>query len=73
MGCGTMSLMAYTQNDLTTIRAARLRGVRTVQFADRSTTYASDAEMRQVEQDILKELNAGRPKQSIGVATKGLR
>ena len=67
--------MAYTQNDLTLVRAARLRGVRTVQFADRSTTFSSDAEMRQVEQDILRELTATarRPKQSIGVATKALR
>jgi hypothetical protein len=42
----------YTEADLTLIRAARLRGVRTVQFADRSVTYASDAEMRAVENDM---------------------
>ena len=71
----TLNPVAYTEADLTAIRAARLRGVRTVQYSDRSMTYSSDAEMKQVEQDILKELNAAsrRPKQSIGIATKGLR
>lgn len=65
--------MAYTQADLAAIRTARLRGVRTVAFADRSVTYSSDAEMRQVEQDILRELRttASRTKQTYGVATKG--
>lgn len=65
--------MAYTQADLDAIRAARLRSIRTVQFADRSTTYASDAEMRQVEQDILRELSSTRTraKQTLGVASKG--
>ena len=48
--------MAYTQADLDAVRAARLRGVRTVTLADRMVTYTSDAEMRQVEQDILAEL-----------------
>ena len=70
----TSRLMAYTQADLTAVRTARLRGVRTVQFADRSTTYTSDAEMRQVEQDILKDLAAAtrtRKKQTYGVASKG--
>lgn len=65
--------MPYTEADLTLIRAARLRGVRTVQFADRSTTYASDAEMRQVEQDIERSLATGitRTKQIHGVSSKG--
>jgi len=38
----------YTETDLTAIRTARLRGIRTVQYADRTVTYSSDAEMRQV-------------------------
>lgn len=66
--------MAYTEADLTTIRIARLRGIRTVAFADRSVTYASDAEMRQVEEDILRELTPTvrtRKKQTHAVATKG--
>lgn len=65
--------MAYSETDLSAIRAARLRGTRSVQYADRTVVYTSDAEMRQVEQDILKELHAAtrRPKQSIGVAHKG--
>lgn len=66
--------MAYTEADLLAIRAARLRGTRSVQYADRSTVFASDAEMKAVEQEIIIELNTarGRPKQSIGVASKGL-
>lgn len=67
--------MAYTDADLATIRAARLRGIRTVQYADRSVTYQSDQEMRQVEQDILQSLTATatqpRAKQTYGVSTKG--
>lgn len=67
--------MAFTETDLQTIRAARLRGIRTVQYADRTVTYSSDAEMRQVEQDILNALSAQtttRRRQFYGVATKGL-
>jgi hypothetical protein len=65
--------MAYTESDLTAVRTARLRGIRTVQFADRAVTYTSDAEMRQVEQDILRELQtpSSRKKQTLGVANKG--
>ena len=48
--------MAYTSADLTAVQTARLRGIRTVQFADRQVTYSSDAELRQVEQDIKTEL-----------------
>lgn len=70
----TLVPVAYTEADLTAIRTARMRGTRSVQYGDRSVVYTSDAEMKAVEQDILKELNAGnrRPKQSIGVASKGL-
>lgn len=65
--------MSYTEADLTTIRTARLRGIRTVQFADRSVTYTSDAEMRQVEQDISQALAATttRSKQFTTVSSKG--
>jgi hypothetical protein len=65
--------VAYTEADLTLIRAARLRGIRTVQFADRSITYTSDAEMRQVEQDVTREVTTTqtRSKQTLGVSSKG--
>jgi hypothetical protein len=72
---GIVSLgVAHTASDLTAVQAARRRCVRTVQFADRSTTYTSDAEMRQVESDIrrdLAEVNQ-RPRQFFGEAGKGL-
>ena len=67
--------MAYTAADLETVRTARLRGIRTVSFADRSVTYASDEEMRQLEEDIKSSLAATSPtprsKQAYGVSTKG--
>lgn len=66
--------MAYTETDLSAIRTARLRGIRTVQFADRSVTYTSDAEMRQVEEDIKRDLattTRTRSKQTRMVASKG--
>lgn len=69
--------MAYTDADLLLVRSARVRGIRTVQFADRSVTYSSDAEMRSLEADILRDLSATsvsptpRSRQSFGVASKG--
>lgn len=65
-------MAVWTEADLVAIRAARRRGVRMVQFADRTVQYASDAEMRAVEQDIMRELNPRRPRQMFGVASKGL-
>lgn len=65
--------MAYTSADLDAIRAARLRGIRTVQYADRQVTYSSDSELRQVEADIARELasSSHRPKQFRVIGTKG--
>lgn len=64
----------YTETDLNTVRSRRIRGERTVQFGDRTTTYYSDAESRQVENDIRRELAAtsGRKRQFQVVASKGL-
>ena len=70
----TVCGVAYTEADLETIRAARLRGQRRVRFGDREVEYSSDAEMRQVEQDILRDLattTSTRRKQFFGVASKG--
>lgn len=53
--------MAYTSADLLAVQSARLRGIRTVQFADRSVTYSSDAELRRVEEDIRRDLAAVSP------------
>lgn len=67
--------MAYTEADLLAVRAARLRGIRTVTFTDRQVSYTSDAEMRQVEQDILRELGATartRSRQGRFATSKGL-
>jgi len=70
-----MATRAEIEANLVTVRAARLRGVRTVQFADRTVTYTSDAEMRQVEQDLTRDLlvlsTDARPKRAYGVATNG--
>lgn len=66
--------MAYTSADLLAVQTARLRGIRTVKFADRETTYTSDSEMRQVETDIKRELAEAsrRPRQFLGVSARGL-
>lgn len=51
-----------------------MRGQRSVQFADRSVTFNTDDEYRQLEQDILRELTPAvttRPRQILGVANKG--
>ncbi len=66
--------MAFTDADLAAVRAALLRGERTVQFADRSVTYRSVEELLQVEQRILHEISPStvtRSKQTLGVASKG--
>lgn len=64
--------MAYTQDDLTAVRAALTKGERTVQFADRSVTYRSVDELLKVEARILAELSSGRPKQAFAFASRGL-
>lgn len=67
--------MAYTESDLLTLQAARLRGIRTVQFADRQVTYNSDAEYRALENDIRRDIAAASPtrraKQVYGVGSNG--
>lgn len=65
----------YTDADLTVVRAALLKGERTVQFADRSVTYRSVDELLKVEARILADLAAAssvtRSKQTLGVASRG--
>jgi len=62
--------MAFTQSDLDRIRTAIARGEKTVQFADRSTTYRSMDELLQAEARIAAAL-AARTRQSYGSASKG--
>ena len=68
--------MAYTESDLTAIRRAIARGERSVQFADRTTTYRSMEELLQAEQRIAAALNSAdttrRSKQSLAYPDKGL-
>lgn len=64
----------FTEDDLVAVRRAMVRGVRTVQYRDRSTTYSSMEELAQVERRILEALDTGRirRKQQLGVShTKG--
>ena len=66
--------MAYTEADLTAIRVAIAKGEKSVQFADRSTTYRSMEELFQAEERIagaLATATSTRPRQSFGVASKG--
>jgi len=66
--------VAYTEADLTAVRAAIAKGERSVQFADRSVTYRSMDELFQAEERIagaLATATSTRPKQSFAVASKG--
>lgn len=64
--------MAYTESDLTAVRAALAKGERRVQFADRLVEYRSVEELQRVEQAIIRELTVVRRKQVYLVARKGL-
>jgi len=64
----------FTEDDLVAVRRSMLRGVRTVQYRDRSTTYSSMEELAALERRILESLDTGRirRKQMLGVShTKG--
>lgn len=66
--------MSFTEADLDAVRDARLRGVRSIKKADGEVTYTSDAEKRQVEQDILEDISRSsttRKRQFFGVGSKG--
>jgi hypothetical protein len=66
--------MAYTEADLTAVRAALTKGERTVQYLDRSVTYRSVEELQAVEAAILRDLASTtrtRGKQLYAVSSKG--
>lgn len=65
-----MPTTSQLQAWLDAIREAKYSGARTVQFSDRSTTFASMADLEAAEADLVRQL-AGRPKQTLVVATKG--
>lgn len=58
--------MAYTQADLDAIRAAIVRGEKSVQFADRLVVYRSLEELRAAENIVANAVDP-RPKQTLGV------
>ncbi len=60
----------YTEADLDAIRKAIKSGVRTVQFGDRSTTYASMRELLEAEARITAALE-GPAKQRTVVVDRG--
>lgn len=64
--------MPFSQADLDAIRATIAKGELRVDFADRSVTYRSIAELLQAEARIAGALTTGRQKQSFGTASKGL-
>ena len=62
----------YTEEDLEAVRRVLANGVRSDQFADRSTTYRSLDELLRLEERIADSLaKRPRPKQSFAVASKG--
>jgi hypothetical protein len=62
--------MAFTQADLDAIDAALKRGESSVSFADRRVDYRSVEELLLVRELVSKSI-AGRPKQTLVVASKG--
>jgi hypothetical protein len=68
--------MAWTTTDRDALKAAIKDGVRSVSYSDRTTTYGSLAEMREVLAMIDAELDAGsetpRPRVWLGSGSKGL-
>lgn len=64
-------MSVFTQADLDRIDAVIARGEKTVQFADRSTTYRSLEELLQARALIAAEVNAG-PRTRYGTGEKGL-
>lgn len=63
----------FTEQDLAAVRAAIAKGVRRVEYADRSVTYQSVDDLLRAEARITQALaGAGRQKQSILVGEKGL-
>ncbi len=63
--------MAYTQADLDQADRDIANSVRATSIADRSTTYRSLEELKQIREIIANALTEQRPKQTFGVASKG--
>lgn len=68
--------VAYTvvelETRIRTIENAWATGLSEVRFADRSVVYADDYEQRlRYFKGLLIELQGGRPRQTLGVASKG--
>jgi hypothetical protein len=63
--------VAFTAEDLETIRRAIATGELRVRYADREVEYRSIDDLLKAEKRILGSLN-GRPKQHRGVTDKGL-
>lgn len=55
-------MSGYTQEQLTALKAAVARGVRTVSYDGQSVTYASTAEMLKIIRIMERELNPARPR-----------
>jgi hypothetical protein len=63
--------VSFTQSDLDAVRAAIAKGERSVQFSDRAVTYRSIEELLQAEARIADALKTKRPRQWLGVGSKG--
>lgn len=63
--------MAYTQADLDKADRDIANSVRATSIADRSTTFRSLEELKQIREIIANALTEQRSKQTFGVASKG--
>lgn len=64
-------MSAYSAEQLAAIRAAIAKGEKTVQYADRSVTYRSIAELIDAERIIAADVEGSAPKTLLGRGSKG--
>lgn len=64
--------MSYTQEQLTALKSAVAKGIRTVTTDGHSVTYASTAEMLQVISVMERQLTTAKPSYSNPTYSKGV-
>ena len=64
--------MAWTQADITTLKAAVASGVLTVSYNGRSTTYQSLSEMRALLADMERQVSTATRTYRLAAVSKGV-
>jgi len=63
--------MPYSEADLKALQTAIASGVLTVRYENRTVTYQSLKELRELEESLARALQPSRPRQTIVVGQKG--